>query len=53
MAAKAGEKARRTGDFRCENCHRKVHVQNGSEIPRCPNCGNDSYDERVNEPGNR
>jgi LSD1 subclass zinc finger protein len=50
MAAKAGEKAQRTGDFRCEKCRTKVHVTQGARIPRCPNCGNDTYGERENEP---
>lgn len=53
MTAHAGEKARKTGDFRCERCGNKVHVSNGDEIPRCPECGNDTYDERINEPGNQ
>jgi Zn finger protein HypA/HybF involved in hydrogenase expression len=52
MAAHAGEKAQRTGDFRCEKCRNKVHVTNGREIPRCPHCGSTTFDERVNEPGN-
>jgi ribosomal protein L37AE/L43A len=53
MAAHAGEKAQRTGDFRCEKCRQKVHVAQGSRIPRCPNCGNESFGERENEPGNK
>lgn len=53
MTAKAGEKAEATGDFRCEKCHEKVHVTVGRPIPRCPNCGNDAYDSRINEPANK
>lgn len=53
MAAKAGERARKTGDFRCERCNEKVHVTSGDPIPKCPNCGNDTFDERINEPGNK
>ncbi len=53
MAAKAGEEARQTGDFRCERCHERVHVTRGHKIPRCPNCGNDTYDTREHEPGNK
>jgi Zn finger protein HypA/HybF involved in hydrogenase expression len=49
MAAQAGEKAEKTGDFRCEKCHQKVHVQSGHKIPKCPNCGNDTFDTRVHE----
>ncbi|MFZ0391654.1 MAG: alpha helical protein [Calditrichia bacterium] len=53
MSAKAGERARETGDFRCENCHEKVHVTQGDKIPKCPNCGNDTFDTRLNEPSNK
>jgi Zn finger protein HypA/HybF involved in hydrogenase expression len=53
MAAHTGEKAQRTGDFRCEKCRQQVHVSQGSQIPRCPNCGNESFGERNNEPGNK
>ena len=42
MAAHAGEKAQKTGDF---------HVKEGDEIPPCPN-GHKTYDARRNEPGN-
>ncbi len=52
MSAKAGEKAQRTGDFKCENCGNKVHVEKGKEIPKCPKCRNDSYGVRENEPEN-
>ncbi len=50
MVARAGEKARETGDFRCENCHAQVHVQRGQTIPQCPNCGNNTFDTRLHEP---
>ncbi len=53
MAAKAGEKAWETGDFRCSRCHEQVHVTRGHVIPKCPNCGNDTFDTRLHEPGNR
>jgi predicted RNA-binding Zn-ribbon protein involved in translation (DUF1610 family) len=53
LAAHAGEEARRTGDFVCSRCNHKVHVSNGDKIPKCPNCGNDSFDERRDEPGNK
>jgi Zn finger protein HypA/HybF involved in hydrogenase expression len=53
MSAKAGEKAEKTGDFRCAKCHEKVHVKSGDKIPKCPNCGSDTYDTRQNEPGNK
>lgn len=50
MSAKAGETANKTGDFRCEKCHEKTHVTGGDTIPKCPNCGNDTYDTRTGEP---
>lgn len=53
MSAKAGEKAQKTGDFHCEKCHHKVHVTAGKTIPKCPNCGNDRYESRTHEPGNK
>ena len=52
MAAKAGEDARATGDFVCEKCGHKTHVTAGQRIPKCPECGNDTYEERRNEPKN-
>ncbi|WP_027802961.1 zinc ribbon-containing protein [Paraburkholderia dilworthii] len=53
MTAHAGEKAEKTGDFRCAKCHHSVHVQKGHSIPKCPNCGSESYSTRVREPGNK
>jgi Zn finger protein HypA/HybF involved in hydrogenase expression len=53
MAAKAGETARETGDFRCERCHQQVHVTKGHKIPKCPHCGNDIFDTRYHEPGRK
>lgn len=50
MAVKAGETARATGDFICEECGKAVHVDRGREIPKCPDCGNGSYVARENEP---
>ncbi|MFM0220259.1 alpha helical protein [Paraburkholderia strydomiana] len=53
MSAHAGEKAEKTGDFRCEKCHHSTHVSAGHKIPKCPKCGNDTYSTRVHEPGNK
>ena len=53
MAAHAGEQARKTGTFHCERCNATVRVHQGDEIPKCPNCGNDTFDERTDEPGNK
>lgn len=52
VAAKAGEKAQKTGDFYCAHCDAKVHVSKGDTIPECPN-GHKSYETRRNEPGNK
>ena len=35
MAAQAGERARKTGDFYCA-CDEKVHVTQGDKTPKCP-----------------
>jgi predicted RNA-binding Zn-ribbon protein involved in translation (DUF1610 family) len=53
MAAHAGEKAHKTGTFHCERCNAKVRVEAGKTIRECPNCGNKTYDERTQEPGNK
>lgn len=52
MAAHAGEKANKTGDFSCATCDEKVHAKQGDEIPRCPN-GHTEFETRRNEPGNK
>lgn len=52
MAAHAGEKARKAGDFYCAHCDAKVHVSEGVTIPECPN-GHEEYETRRNEPGNK
>jgi ribosomal protein L37AE/L43A len=53
MAAHAGEKAERTGDFRCAKCHQRTHVKAGEKIPKCPHCGGETFDTREHEPGNK
>ncbi|WP_374273667.1 hypothetical protein [Actinoplanes sp. M2I2] len=52
MAAHAGEKAQKTGDFHCAKCSEKVHVQQGHTIPKCPN-GHSEFETRTKEPGNK
>ncbi|WP_165985279.1 alpha helical protein [Streptomyces sp. YIM 98790] len=52
MTAKAGEKARKTGDFFCAECSAKVHVDAGDEIPACPN-GHKEFATRRHEPDTR
>ena len=49
MIAHSGEKAMKTGDFRCSSCHQKVHVTEGHKMPKCPNCGNDTFDTGESE----
>ena len=39
MAAKAGEIARETSIYSCEDCRNNMHVFNGSPIGDCPECG--------------
>lgn len=53
VVAHAGENARKTGEFRCERCHERVHVTQGDRIPKCPNCGNDTFDTLEHEPDTR
>jgi hypothetical protein len=53
MAAKAGEKACETGDFRCARCHEKTHVTKGHAMPNCRHCGHDTFHTRIHEPGSR
>jgi len=48
MAAKAGERAQKTGDFSCAHCDEKVHVTKGDKTPQCPN-GHTSFETRRNE----
>ncbi|WP_084663715.1 zinc ribbon-containing protein [Pandoraea faecigallinarum] len=50
MSANAGERAEKSGDFRCARCHRTTHVTKGHVIPKCPHCGNATFDTRRNEP---
>jgi hypothetical protein len=52
MVAKAGEKARETGDFVCKSCDEIVHLKKGQALPKC-DCGATQFDERRNEPGNK
>jgi len=52
MAAHAGERAQKTGDFHCASCSKKVHVTQGDKIPKCPN-GHTTFETRTGEPGNK
>jgi hypothetical protein len=52
MAAHAGERAQKTGDFHCAKCSETVHVTKGDKIPKCPN-GHSEFESRTGEPGNK
>ena len=52
MAAHAGERAQKTGDFSCASCDEKVHAKEGQKISECPN-GHKTFETRRNEPGNK
>jgi predicted RNA-binding Zn-ribbon protein involved in translation (DUF1610 family) len=43
MAAKAGEIARESAMYACESCARTLPVHQGTPIPNCPSCGNESF----------
>jgi predicted RNA-binding Zn-ribbon protein involved in translation (DUF1610 family) len=49
MVAHAGESAHEGGTFHCAKCNIGVRVNKGDNIPKCPNCGNDTYDHRTDE----
>lgn len=42
---------RRRPAISAARCHEQVHVTRGHTIPKCPNCGNDTFDTRLHEPG--
>ena len=44
MSAKAGEIARETAGYRCQNCNQEVLVLVGHPIQACANCGKESFD---------
>lgn len=52
MAAHAGDRAQKTGDFHCAKCSAVVHGGKGDKIPECPN-GHSEYGTRTGEPGNK
>ncbi len=43
MSAKAGEIARESANYSCQNCGGTVSVQNGAPIRDCPECGHESF----------
>ena len=53
MAANAGEKAQEGGTIHCQRCNNRVRVNKVDTIPKCPNCGSSSCDERTHETSGR
>jgi Zn finger protein HypA/HybF involved in hydrogenase expression len=49
MPIQSGEKARKTGEFKCEKCRNYVFVVSGHQIPNCPNCGHNTFDPNITE----
>ncbi len=49
MSAQAGDKVREGGEFHCEKCHQRVRVHRGAKLPRCPNCGNPTFEIQAQE----
>lgn len=53
MTEKAGETARENAEYRCERCKQHLTLRTGDLIPRCPNCGFETFDiynPRVQQP---
>lgn len=44
MTEKAGEIARETSLYRCENCNTHIRLVTGELIPKCPTCGKGTFD---------
>jgi ribosomal protein L37AE/L43A len=44
VSAKAGEIARETAGYRCQDCNQEMLVQVGQPIQPCVNCGHESFD---------
>jgi ribosomal protein L37AE/L43A len=43
VSAKAGEVARETAAYRCENCNHRVDIRAGALIAECDKCGHPSF----------
>lgn len=48
MPVRSGERAKATGDFRCQDCDHVIHVGKGDIMPECP-CGSGKFEERMKE----
>ena len=49
MSATAGEEVRENVEFRCERCRHPVRLSKGERLARCPNCGHDKFERRLDE----
>ena len=45
MTFNAGDSAIENCDLVCDQCGTVVHVAEGDKIPRCDECGNDTFSE--------
>ncbi len=45
MTVKAGQRARKEGEYVCEDCEATVYIEKGQEIPTCP-CGGENFQEQ-------
>jgi rRNA maturation endonuclease Nob1 len=43
LMIKAGMIAEANMPLRCDECEARTEVQAGQEVPRCNNCGHDTY----------
>jgi DNA-directed RNA polymerase subunit RPC12/RpoP len=53
MTLHTGDKARKNSDYVCSRCGSQVHLTEGERIPRCPNCGNERFDEQKSDTADR
>ena len=43
MKIKAGEEAKDSGEFVCEECHKPMAVMKGQMVSKCAHCGNSTF----------
>lgn len=46
MSMTTGEEATKDGTFRCSNCQEEIAVKKGNPMPKCPGCGNRTFEAR-------
>lgn len=49
MTLYSGERAEMSGDYMCAQCGEQIHINRGDSIPLCPNCGNGTYQDDMDE----